>query len=279
MNITLLGAGGKMGGRITANLRHLPEYQVDYVEASAERSKQMAADGIVTTPIEEALGKARAIILGLPDKLIGKITHEIVPKLNPGTIVVGLDPAAAYAGVMPKRDDITYFIAHPCHPPLFSDNEPASPKSDWFGGQSTLKQSVVCALHQGPEEHYAVGEKLASAMFAPILNTYRVTVEQMAILEPAVVESTMATCIVAMREAMDRAVALGVPEQAARDFCLGHIRTLTAVTFGFAGFPVSDGAKKAIEQNRPKIFRDNWIEEVISVPAIRESVRDICDVR
>jgi hypothetical protein len=279
MNIALLGAGGKMGGRITANLQHLPEYTIDYVEASEERRKQMADAGIITTPIEEALGRANAVILALPDKLIGKITHEIVPKLKPGTIVVGLDPAAAYAEVMPKREDITYFIAHPCHPPLFSDTEPASSKSDWFGGQGTLRQSVVCALHQGPEEHYAIGEKLASVMFAPILNTYRVTVEQMAILEPAVVESTMATCIAAMREAMDRAVALGVPEQAARDFCLGHIRTLTAVTFGFAAFPISDGAVRAIEQNRPRIFRDNWKEEVISVPAIRESVRDICGVR
>jgi D-apionate oxidoisomerase len=218
------------------------------------------------------------VILGVPDRLIGKITHDIVPKLKSGTIVIGLDPAAAYAGVMPEREDITYFIAHPCHPPLFSDTEPASAKSDWFGGQGTLKQSVVCALHQGPEEHYAVGEKLAAAMYAPILRTHRVTVEQMAILEPAVVESTMATCIAAMREAMDRAVELGVPEQAARDFCLGHIRTLTAVAFGFAGFPISDGAIKAIEQNRPRIFHDNWKEEVISLPAIRQSVRDICAV-
>jgi D-apionate oxidoisomerase len=278
MKITLLGAGGKMGGRITANLQHLPQYQVDYVEASEERRKQMAAAGVKTTPMEEALGRTEAVILGVPDRLIGKITHDIVPKLKPGTIVLGLDPAAAYAGVMPKRDDITYFIAHPCHPPLFSDTEPASAKSDWFGGQGTLKQSVVCALHQGPEEHYAIGEKLAAAMYAPILRTHRVTVEQMAILEPAVVESTMATCIAAMREAMDRAIELGVPEQAARDFCLGHIRTLTAVTFGFAGFPISDGAIKAIEQNRPKIFHDKWKEEVISLPAIRQSVRDICAV-
>jgi D-apionate oxidoisomerase len=278
MNITLLGAGGKMGGRITANLQHLPQYKIDYVEASEERQKQMAAAGTKTTPLEEALGKADAVILGVPDKLIGKVTREIVPKLKSGTIVIGLDPAAAYAEVMPKRDDITYFVAHPCHPPLFSDTEPASSKTDWFGGQGTLRQSVVCALHQGPEEHYAVGQEIAAAMFAPILNIYRITVEQMAILEPAVVESTMATCIAAMREAMERAVALGVPEQAARDFCLGHIRTLTAVTFGFAGFPISDGAIKAIEQNRPRIFRDNWKEEVISVPAIRKSVRDICDV-
>jgi hypothetical protein len=278
MKITLLGAGGKMGGRITANLQHLPQYQVDYVEASEERQKQMADAGVKATPIEEALGRTEAVILGVPDRLIGKITHDIVPRLKPGTIVLGLDPAAAYAGVMPKRDDITYFIAHPCHPPLFSDTEPASAKSDWFGGQGTLKQSVVCALHQGPEEHYAIGEKLAAAMYAPILRTHRVTVEQMAILEPAVVESTMATCIAAMREAMDRAVELGVPEQAARDFCLGHIRTLTAVAFGFAGFPISDGAIKAIEQNRPRIFHDNWKEVVISLPAIRQSVRDICAV-
>jgi D-apionate oxidoisomerase len=276
MNITLLGAGGKMGGRITANLQHLPKYQVAYVEASEERRRQMADAGIETTPMEEALARTEIVILAVPDRLIGEITHEIVPKLRPGTIVLGLDPAAAYAGVMPRRDDITYFIAHPCHPPLFSDTEPASPKSDWFGGQSTLPQSVVCALHQGPEAHYPIGEELAAAMFAPILRMHRVTVEQMAILEPAVVESTMATCIAAMREAMDRAIALGVPEQAARDFCLGHIRTLTAVTFGFAGFPISDGAMKAIEQNRPRIFREGWQEAVISLPAIRESVRDIC---
>jgi D-apionate oxidoisomerase len=276
MKITLLGAGGKMGGRITANLQHLPQYQVDYVEASEKRRNQMADAGIKTTPMDEALSRTEAVILGVPDRLIGKITHEIVPELKSGTIVLGLDPAAAYAGVMPKREDITYFIAHPCHPPLFSDTEPASAKSDWFGGQGTLQQSVVCALHQGPEEHYAIGEKLAAAMYAPILRTHRVTVEQMAILEPAVVESTMATCIAAMREAMDRAVEMGVPKQAARDFCLGHIRTLTAVTFGFARFPLSDGANKAIEQNRPRIFHDNWKEEVISLPAIRQSVRDIC---
>jgi prephenate dehydrogenase len=117
MKITLLGAGGKMGGRITANLQHLSQYQVDYVEASEERRKQMADAGVKTTPMEEALGRTEAVILGVPDRLIGKITHDIVPKLKPGTIVLGLDPAAAYAGVMPKRDDITYFIAHPISHP------------------------------------------------------------------------------------------------------------------------------------------------------------------
>jgi D-apionate oxidoisomerase len=273
MNITLLGAGGKMGGRITANLRHLPQYKIDYVETSEERRKQ-----IETTPLEDALDRAQIVILALPDILIGTITHQIVPRLKSGTIVLGLDPAAAYAGVMPQRNDITYFVAHPCHPLLFSDTEPASPKSDWFGGQGTLRMSVVCALHQGPEEHYAIGEKLVADMFAPILRLHRITVEQMAILEPAVVESTMLSCITVMRQAMEEAIAMGVPKQAAEDFCLGHIRTELAIVFGFAAFPFSDGAKRAIEQNLPRIFRDDW-KKVITIPALKESVGDITDAR
>jgi D-apionate oxidoisomerase len=275
INVTLLGAGGKMGGRVTANLRNLSHYKVAYVEASPERQKEMAAGGIEITPVDQALDTAEAVILAVPDRLIGRITQEVVPKLKPSTIVVGLDPAAAYAGMMPKREDITYFVAHPCHPPLFSDSGPASQDTDWFGGRGKLPQSVVCALHQGPEEHYAIGEQLAADMFAPILRRHRVTIEQMAILEPAVVESTFAGCITVLREAMETAISMGVPKQAAWDFCLGHIRTELAIIFGFAEFPLSDGAMKAIEQNRPRIFQDNW-KDVITISAVRQSVRDIC---
>ena len=44
-----------MGGRVTANLRNLSQYNIAYVEASPERQKEMAADGIETTPLEQAL--------------------------------------------------------------------------------------------------------------------------------------------------------------------------------------------------------------------------------
>jgi hypothetical protein len=276
MNIALLGAGGKMGRRLTANLRSLPDYKVCYVESSEERREQLASDGINTVPVEEAISLAAVVVLAIPDRLIGKVTHEIVPILNSGTIVFGLDPAAAYAGVMPDHKDVTYFIAHPCHPLLFSDTAPANQQTDWFGGQGALPQSIVCSLFQGPEEHYAVGEELAARMFAPILRLHRITIEQMAILEPAVVESTMATCVTVLREAMEAAVQNGVPAQAAYDFCLGHIRTELAIVFGFAKFPFSDGAIKAIEQNKPRIFRDDW-KNVITIPALQESVRQICE--
>jgi len=275
MNITLLGAGGKMGGRLTANLRPRSEYAIDDDEVSETGRKRLAEQQIQVTNLPDAIARAEVVILAVPDVAIGKLTHEIVPQLRPGTMVFGLDPAAAYAEAMPIRPDLTYFIAHPCHPPLFTDREPANSESDWFGGRGTLPQSVVCALHHGPETDYAVGEKLASAMFAPILRMHRITVEQMAILEPAVVESTMLTCVMIMKQAMEEAVKFGIPEQAVLDFCLGHIRTELAIVFGFAGFPVSDGAKQAVQQNMSRIFRDNW-REVISLPALRESVRDIC---
>jgi hypothetical protein len=74
---------------------------------------------------------------------------------------------------------------------------------------------------------------------------------------------------------MERAVELGVSEEAAKDFCLGHIRTLLAFVFGFAGFPVSDGAKRAATVNHPGIFRENW-KGVISIPAVKQRVQDIC---
>ena len=51
---------------------------------------------------------------------IGSVAQEIVPQLDPGTIVIILDAAAPYAGALPQRDDITYIIGHPCHPPLYA---------------------------------------------------------------------------------------------------------------------------------------------------------------
>ena len=94
------------------------------------------------------------------------------------------------------------------------------------------KQSVVCALHHGHEEHYALGEKIAAAMFQPILRMHRITVEQMAILEPAIVETTTASLLYACKEAMDQGIAMGIPEAAARDFVLGHLRVELAIVFG-----------------------------------------------
>jgi hypothetical protein len=278
--IALMGAGGKMGSRITDNIKDLDQYAVAYVEVGEEGLQNLAARGLTATPQAEALADADVIVLAVPDRLIGPITREIVPQVRSGAMVIGLDPAAAYAGVMPERDDIIYFISHPCHPPLFNDETTPEARTDWFGGVHAA-QPIVCALFQGPEgecakdKAFEEGEAIAKAMFAPVTESYRVTVEQMAILEPALVETLASTCITIIHEAMEKAVAMGVPADAARAFLLGHIRIQLAVIFDFAGFPFSDGAILAIEQARDKIFRDDWMENVFDLEAIKRSVAAI----
>ena len=278
LKVALMGAGGKMGCRITDNVKDLDRYTVSYVEVSPEGQARLAERGLTPTPEAEALADADAVILALPDRLIGAISAKIVPQLKAGAMVVSLDPAAAYAGVIPIRDDLTYFVTHPCHPPLFHDETRPEAMRDWFGGVHA-KQHIVCALHHGPEADYAKGEQLARDIYAPVMNAYRVTVEQMAILEPAMAETFAATLVTAMKEALDEVVAMGVPEDAAREFLLGHLRIEVAIVFGIAGFPFSDGAKLAIAQAYEKIFRPDWKEKVLDLDALRESVYAITDHR
>lgn len=275
--VALLGAGGKMGMRITNNIKDMPEYDIRYVEVSPAGQANLSTLGLSTTPIEEALSDADAVVLALPDRLIGAITHEIVPQLKPGAMVVGLDPAAAYAEVMPIREDLTYFVTHPCHPPLFNDDLEEEKRKDWFGGVHAA-QHIVCALHHGPEEDYEKGEKLAIAMYGPILKSHRITVEQMAILEPALVETFSATLIDTIYKAyLHVTEEMGVPKEAAWEFMMGHIRIELAIIFGYAGFPFSDGAKLAMQKAQTRIFKDDWKESIFDIDNIKHSVREITD--
>lgn len=258
IRVALLGAGGKMGCRITDNMMNRPEYDMLYVEISEQGAKNLQERGLVVTAEDEALAGADVVVLALPDRLIGRITKDLVPKLKSGTMIIGLDPAAAYAEVMPVRDDLTYFVAHPCHPPLFNDDIEARKRNDWFGGVEA-SQHVVCALYHGPDADYEKGAQIASDMYGnercPVIKTHKITVEQMAILEPALVETFAAAMIQAIKDLRDVAVEqLGVPAEACDAFLLGHLRTELAIVFGYAGFPFSDGALLAIQKAQERVF-------------------------
>jgi len=268
-----MGAGGKMGQRLTRNLKDNPDYKTLYVEISEAGQASLAELGLSVTPQDKALEQADVVILAVPDALIGKICREIVPGLKSGTMIIGLDPAAGYAGVLPEREDITYFITHPCHPPLFGDETDPEALRDWFGGYKA-RQGIVCALHHGPEADYARGEAIARTIYAPVLRAHRLNTEQMAILEPALVETLALTCITICREAMEEVIRMGLPEQAVRDFFFGHLRTTAAIVFGVAGFPVSDGAALAVSEAKKHIFQPDW-KKVLKIENIRESVQKI----
>lgn len=61
-------------------------------------------------------------------------------------------------------------------------------------------------------------------MFAPVSNTYRITVEQVVLLKPALVEICILTLITNIKGAFDIVVALKVSYEMAIAFLLGHLR-------------------------------------------------------
>lgn len=271
--IALLGAGGKMGLRLTANLAG-SGYDVSHVEIGERGQQALRARGVEPVGADKALADAEAVILAVPDNRIAQILASIDGMLRPGTMVVMLDVAAMYAGVIPQRADLTYFITHPCHPPIFSDEVEPQAQRDFFGGEFA-KQHIVCCLAQGPEEHYAEGEKIARTIYKPVMNSHRCNVEQMAILEPVLSETVLGTCLTILAEATDEAVKRGVPRAAARDFILGHMRVELAICFQEKeGAVFSDGAIKAINRAKPVLFQPDW-RRVFAPEAIAESVKHI----
>ena len=271
--IALFGAGGKMGFRLTSNLLK-SEYQVSHVEVGTAGQKRLKDElGVECVSADVALDGADVVILAVPDTLIGKLSHEISPKLRSGTMVMTLDAAAPFAGHLPDRKDLTYFVAHPCHPLIFNDETDAKARRDFFGG-AYAKQSITSALMQGPDEAFDLGEAVAKVIYAPILRSYRLTVDQMALLEPGLSETVCATLLYVMREAMDETVKRGVPAQAARDFLLGHMNILGAVIFNEIPGAFSDACNKAIEFGKPRLMRDDW-KNVFDHEEITESIRRI----
>ncbi|MCL4797794.1 MAG: NAD(P)-binding domain-containing protein [Bryobacteraceae bacterium] len=255
--IAIFGAAGNMGTRVSRTLAAAGGHELLYVEATEAGIEKLRARGHEPTPADVACGRADVVVLALPDILIGRVARQIVPLLLPGTLVMTLDPAAAAAGRLPERPDISYFVTHPAHPPVFNDETAMEARRDFFGS-GLAKQAIVSALMQGPDEDYARGEQIASEMFGPVLRSHRVTVEQMAILEPVLSETVAATCLSVIREALDEAAARGIPYEAARDFLMGHLNIELAILFNEIDWNFSAGAQQAIAEAKKVLFKDDW---------------------
>ena len=272
-SIALFGAGGKMGYRLSLNLK-ATSFDVRHVEVSPGGQERLRKGlQLDCVDADAALDNAQVVVLAVPDTAIGKVAASIEARLKSGTIVVVLDAAAPFAGHLPKRDDLTYFVTHPCHPPIFNDESEAAARNDHFGGLHA-RQHIVNALMQGPEEHYALGEAVACAIWAPVMRSHRVTVEQMALLEPGLSETVCATLLDVMREAMDEVVARGVPAEAARDFLLGHLNVLGAVIFKEVEGVFSDACNKAITFGKPVLMQPDW-KRVFEPAEIAASIQRI----
>ena len=270
--ITLVGAGGKMGCRITDNFIR-SGHPVHCLEVSPKGLENLRTRGVTVTEAASAVPASDVVILAVPDVAIGQVSRAIVPLMRSGALLMTLDPAAPLDGQIALRPDIGCVIAHPCHPSVFNWEPTEQAFRDFYGGISA-KQAAVVALMQGSEADYELGVEITKAIYAPVSRIHRVTLEQMAILEPALVETLAQTCMEIVKDGYDRTVAAGVPADAARDFVLGHLRIQIAVLFGEVNGTFSDAAYKISKRAKPLLFRDGW-HRIFDPADIREQVRDI----
>ena len=271
--VTLVGAGGKMGCRLTNNLKD-SIYEMSYLEVNPEAIKRVRQRGVDISRPEDVIPEADMVIFAVPDTFIKKVAHEYVSGMKKGAMGICLDPAAPLAGALPKREDIAYFASHPSHPSVFNWEPGKEAHFDYFGGIAA-KQTIVCALIQGDENDYETGENLARTMYAPVTVSHRITLRDMGILEPALSETFCAALVTKMKEAVDLVVEKGVPKQAAYDFFYGHINIELALIFGqLPGGQFSDAAKKAIKIGEDLIFKTDW-KNIFEDSSIKEQIKAI----
>lgn len=262
-----------MGTRLTKNLRN-SNFNISYVEISTAGIERLNAMGVQATTEDPAVHESDVVILAVPDTALAKVSSTIIPKMKKGALVLTLDPAVARAGRLYLREDVAYFIAHPSHPSVFNWEPTPEAQADFFGG-NLAKQTIVCALMQGKDSDYELGEKVASAMYAPVYKAFKITMEQMALLEPALVETLCSSCLDLVREGMEEIIKRGVPADAAREFLLGHINIQLAVLFKELPNAVfSDAANKALERGRKILFKEDW-KQIFEPENVKQQVIDI----
>ncbi len=256
LKIAVVGAGGKMGMRVSNNLQRSP-HDLRYVENSPAGQQRTLDAGRTLADGSTAVGDADVVILAVPDIALGPVSEQLAPQLRAGTIVLTLDPAAAYANLLYQRSDIEYAVAHPCHPSVFLQRKTEAELNDTFGGIAA-PQDVVAALESGDAEKQAIAETVIRLMYAPVLDVHWVTVKQLAYLEPILVE--VVACMIGdlLNDALQETVhTVGVPEPAARAMLMGHIQV--ALANGLRGDnPFSDACLIAMDYGRTKIIKEDW---------------------
>lgn len=254
--VTVIGAGGKMGMRISANLQK-SDYQVFYCESAPQAQEQVTAQGRELSAAESVVPVSDVVILAVPDIVLGKVSEIVVPQMKTGGILLTLDPAAAYANLIAQRDGIEYAVAHPCHPSVFLERYTKEEHADAFGGVAAI-QHIAASYETGSDAQKAELSKVVSVMYGPVEEVHWVTVKQLAYLEPTLVETVACMVGAFMKEALDETVKhSGVPEAAAKAMLYGHIQIALAVAFR-ATNPFSDACMIAMEYGREKIVKPDW---------------------
>ncbi len=256
LTIAVVGAGGKMGMRVSNNLVKT-RHTVLYSESSSAGQERVTATGRTLTATEEAVSEADVVVLAVPDLALKTVSAAVVPLMTSGAILLTLDPAAVYAGLFTRRKDVIQAVTHPCHPSVFVERHTPEEYADTFGGIAAL-QDAIAAIESDDLEHKRIVETVVRVIFAPVGDVHWVTVKQLAQLEPTLVETIACMIGALLKEALDEAVnTMGVPEPAARAILLGHTQVALANTLK-GDNPLSDACLIAMDYGRSNIIKEDW---------------------
>lgn len=256
ISVAVVGASGKMGTRVSNNL-NLTDAPVFYVESSEAGRERLAALGREATDLETAAARADVVVLAVPDVVLGTVSEQVVPLMKEGGVLLTLDPAAAYAGLLAEREGVHQACAHPAHPSVFLERTTPEEWADTFGGVAAPQE--VVAAYEGEDE--AVRERLSQvirAIYAPVIDVHWVSVKQLAQLEPTLVETTGCMIGQFLKDSMDHAIhEVGIPEKAVQALFYGHI--YIALTNALRGSnPFSDACLRAMDYGREHIIAPDW---------------------
>ena len=254
--IAVLGAGGKMGMRVSNNLAKTA-HTVFYVENSPAGQQRTIDAGREVTDASTAVADADIVVFAVPDLALGPVTAEIVPQMKEGAIVLTLDPAAAYAGLLTTRAGVIQAVAHPCHPSIFLQRQSPEEWADTFGGIAAPQDAIAAIESDEPAKRQIV-EATVRAIYAPVVDVHWVTIKQLAQLEPTLVETVACMVGSLLNEALEETInTMGVPAAAARSILYGH--TQVALANGLRGDnPFSDACLIAMDYGRESIIKDDW---------------------
>jgi hypothetical protein len=256
LTIAVVGAGGKMGMRVSNNLVKTG-HTVFYSENSPAGQERVTASGRALSTTEEAVADADVVVLAVPDLALKVVSAAVVPLMKSGAVVLTLDPAAAYAGLLARRADIIQAVTHPCHPSVFVERHTPEEYADTFGGIAA-PQDAIAAIESDDPAAKAMVETVVRVIFAPVVDVHWVTVKQLAQLEPTLVETIACMIGALLKESLDEAVnTMGVPEPAARAILLGHTQVALANTLK-GDNPFSDACLIAMDYGRSTIIKDDW---------------------
>jgi hypothetical protein len=256
LKIAVIGAGGKMGMRVSNNLVKT-KHQVSYVENSPAGQTRVTDAGRTLSDSVAAVADADIVVYAVPDLALKTVTQALVPEMKSGAIALTLDPAAAYAGLLATREDVIQAVTHPCHPSVFLERTTPEEYADTFGGIAAPQDAIAAIESENPQKR-AIVEATVRVIFAPVIDVHWVSVKQLAQLEPTLVETIACMIGALLKESLHEAVhTMGVPEQAARAILLGHTQVALANTLR-GDNPFSDACMIAMDYGRKTIIRDDW---------------------